>query len=260
MTQKSQSHPWLEKFACSRRQALELLRAAASSFFDFLSAMATLLYRDLFLLCFPSLYAPSYTRLQKFRDAYSIQLGRSDFDEFGPKWYHFSKGLTTQYKNMNILSGLLLSAAVGLLQVFNVSDNWPTNTVGIVTLINALISLLFGIVYQIHLSSLTSERHGVIWLESTAKVASPAWIGALLSIPAAWLMWSIGSLLTLILVYVWIEPAQEGTGSAGIMPLPARLLITSVFCFGLAHLVVAAIIIIRLNIACRSMAKNEEKV
>ncbi|KAI0941730.1 hypothetical protein AcW1_003537 [Taiwanofungus camphoratus] len=177
---------------------------------------------------------------------------------FEVEWTTYVRGLLKEWKLMNASCCLMLSTVVGLLQFCDNGDSEVTNAIGIISLVNVLISLAFNTLYHNTMSSLRSAQRGRLWLQGATDVAEPVWrnVPILLVVPLVWLIWSIAPLIVFVLSCVWAGPISSGSNSPLAVQdpsseLPARggtnypvptlgacISITCMLIIGLMHLVV----------------------
>ncbi|KZT39646.1 hypothetical protein SISSUDRAFT_1045336 [Sistotremastrum suecicum HHB10207 ss-3] len=160
---------------------------------------------------------------------------------FRTSWEDLIDSLTKEWKTLNIVSALFLTAILTLFQIPEAANDAVTRTAGLMALMCALWSLVFGCIYILRFGTMRSMYKACRWAEemqnSDAFVFWNVWV--LLSTPAAWLAWSLISFCVAMLSYVWsagdtgtVDPADVKllTPRQAIGP---RTFITAVFTLGL---------------------------
>ncbi|TFK67811.1 hypothetical protein BDN72DRAFT_74695 [Pluteus cervinus] len=172
------------------------------------------LYR-LLLLNLPEVYYYRVLRVYEESQPLDPDLSiRTSYSEpevsFSEAWRGFVKALMKEWKTLNLVSALLLSAIFSMFQLPSISADPLTQSVALLSLICALISLLCGCLYIVRFGSMRRRVEAQAWFKEMTKV-NPfifwnGWI--LLSIPAVWLSWSIILFILSILCFLW-RPRKE---------------------------------------------------
>jgi len=105
---------------------------------------------------------------------------------------------------------LLLSAILTVFQIQDASDDPLTRTAALCSLISALMSLSYGIMYIIRFGSMRSMYHASRWAEEAQKTETAIFwnVWVLLALPGIWLAWSMLAFLVAIMSYVWRTGAR----------------------------------------------------
>ncbi|KAG2013131.1 GTP cyclohydrolase II [Coprinopsis cinerea AmutBmut pab1-1] len=122
-------------------------------------------------------------------------------------WQHFIDTLIKEWKTLNIISVLLLSAILSLLQIDSANDDPLVHYAALYSLICALVSLVLGCMYIVRFNTMRKPHKAIAWAEETQKelqevgILWNVWI--LLALPGVWLIWSLIFYVMCIIVYVW---------------------------------------------------------
>ena len=118
-----------------------------------------------------------------------------------------------------------------------------TRTAGLISLICALMSLIYGCMYIIRFSTMRTMYKASRWAEEARRTNTILWwnVWVLLAMPAVWLAWSMILFVVAILSYVWRtgasndpDPRPPLSPRAAVGP---RIAVTGVFAVGLVYLV-----------------------
>ncbi|RDB30581.1 hypothetical protein Hypma_005923 [Hypsizygus marmoreus] len=120
-------------------------------------------------------------------------------------WDAFIDSLVREWKTLNIVSVLLLSAILTILQIESAAADPITRNAAIFSLLCALMSLLYGCIYIIRFSSMKRIYKAAEWAQEAQKTKTFIWwnVWVLLAMPAAWLAWSLILYITCIMAFVW---------------------------------------------------------
>ncbi|OBZ69520.1 hypothetical protein A0H81_10494 [Grifola frondosa] len=223
------------------------------------SMMFWIYYHVLLLHFIPSVYhwlaAPLYDESQNETLLSSV---------IEDRWLGISRKLVKQWKMLLFLCGAVLSATVALLQISDIAEHILTNTLAMICIVCALTSLVMGL---IHLFTIHNVRSGLLWVQGAVQMGWPN-VAALLAAPAAWLVWSIFTLLALVLSYVWSTPEPSNGTNGNMLAFPPnnvtqvvdshnngatvaiiveRLTVTGVISIGMAHVVIVALSLVKLS-------------
>ncbi|KAG8729866.1 hypothetical protein FRC11_007862 [Ceratobasidium sp. 423] len=156
---------------------------------------------------------------------------------FKQSWDEFMDSLQKEWKTLNVVSALLLSAILTMFQVEG-SDQPVMRTAALIALICALWSLAFGCIYILRFSTMRSMHKASRWAEEAQKHATGIWwnVWVFLSLPSVFLAWSVISFCVAIMAFSWtsgsVTPPSPISDKAAIGP---RLGITAVFLLGLVY-------------------------
>ncbi|KLO13838.1 hypothetical protein SCHPADRAFT_827372 [Schizopora paradoxa] len=158
---------------------------------------------------------------------------------FKHNWENFIDQVIKEWKTLNIVSALLLSAIMTMFQVNDASVQAVTRPASLISLICAVWSLIYGGVYILRFGTMRSMYKATRWaLEAQRSEIYILWnVWVLLALPAVWLAWSMIAFFTAIMSYVWTS------GSASDNPQPPssrvetipRVIITALFIVGLVY-------------------------
>ncbi|KAF8972432.1 hypothetical protein BDZ97DRAFT_832381 [Flammula alnicola] len=115
------------------------------------------------------------------------------YERLKSTWESFIDSLMREWKTFNIISVLLLSAILTILQIQSAAADPVTRYAAIFSLICALVSLLFGCMYIIRFGSMRKTYKAAEWALEAKKTKTVIWwnVWVLLAMPAIWLTWSI---------------------------------------------------------------------
>ncbi|KAH7921983.1 hypothetical protein BV22DRAFT_1131814 [Leucogyrophana mollusca] len=160
---------------------------------------------------------------------------------FKHSWEAFIDSLLREWKTLNLVSALLLSAILSMFQNNQMANDPVTRTAALLSLTSALMSLSYGCVYIVRFGTMRSMYKATRWAEEARKTTTfilwNVWV--LLAMPAVWLAWSMIFFIVAILSFVWrtgstLDPANPS-------PLPPnaavgpRIAVTSLFLLGLLY-------------------------
>ncbi|KAJ6467501.1 hypothetical protein C8R47DRAFT_813192 [Mycena vitilis] len=137
---------------------------------------------------------------------------------FRHSWEGFIDSLLREWKTQNVVSALMLSAILTMLQIDAAASDPLARTTAILSLISALMSLLFGSMYIIRFGTMRKMYKAASWAEEAQKgTTSILWnVWILLAIPAVWLAWSIILFVTCIMAFTWRTGATEDPVNAAL--------------------------------------------
>ncbi|KAJ7133440.1 hypothetical protein C8R44DRAFT_611067, partial [Mycena epipterygia] len=156
-------------------------------------------------------------------------------------WEGFIDSLMREWKTLNIISVLLLSAILTMLQI-DAASHPLTRTTALFSLVCALMSLLYGCVYIIRFGTMRKIHKANGFANAASKNTTSIWwnIWVLLAMPAIWLSWSIIMFLTSILSFIWLSGSVEDSINVVVSSRAAlgpRVGLTFVFSLGLIYFV-----------------------
>ncbi|KAF7289057.1 hypothetical protein HMN09_01353900 [Mycena chlorophos] len=162
---------------------------------------------------------------------------------FKASWNNFVDSLLHEWKTLNLISALLLSAILTLLQI-EAASHPIIHTTALFSLICALMSLLYGCIYIIRFSIMrTMHMAGSFLLLLDARSGNVGcwWnLWVLLAMPAIWLSWSIITFLASIMSFIWLSGSSLDGKEFVLSPrvaLGTRIGLTLVFALGLVYFV-----------------------
>ncbi|KAJ7613891.1 hypothetical protein DFH06DRAFT_1307742 [Mycena polygramma] len=154
---------------------------------------------------------------------------------FRHSWEGFIDSLLREWKTQNVVSALMLSsvsdfvspllssdqmsrAILTMLQIDAAASDPIARTTAILSLISALMSLLFGSMYIIRFGTMRKMYKAASWAEEAQKgTTSILWnVWILLAIPAVWLAWSIILFVACIMAFTWRTGATEDPVNAAL--------------------------------------------
>ncbi|KIM21075.1 hypothetical protein M408DRAFT_81007 [Serendipita vermifera MAFF 305830] len=84
---------------------------------------------------------------------------------FQTEWENFIDSMIKEWKTLNVVSALLLSALLTVFQIQDAQYVPVTRTAALLSLICAFMSLMFGGMYIIRFSTMRTMRKAVRWIE-----------------------------------------------------------------------------------------------
>ncbi|KAG6836331.1 hypothetical protein H0H93_009081 [Arthromyces matolae] len=163
-------------------------------------------------------------------------------------WEAFIDSLLREWKVFNIVSVLLLSAILTILQIDSAGSDPVARNCALVSLICALMSLLYGCIYIIRFSSMRKTHKAVEWAKTNSQMAQETktfiwWnVWVLLALPAVWLAWSIMFYIACIMAFVWRSGANGLESVLVLTPhaeLSIRIAISTVLGVGALYFLLA---------------------
>ncbi|KAL1746967.1 hypothetical protein HDZ31DRAFT_32949, partial [Schizophyllum fasciatum] len=164
---------------------------------------------------------------------------------FRESWESFVDSLIREWKTQNIISALLLSALLTMLQIDVAASDVVTRTACVLALIAALMSLLYGCLYIIRFGTMKRMHKASAWADEAQKrreaILWNVWV--LLAMPVVWLAWSIILFIVSIMSYVWrtnsvSDPEDRTTSKSA--ALGTRIAITCLLGLGVIYLAAMA--------------------
>ncbi|KAJ7113307.1 hypothetical protein C8R43DRAFT_131440 [Mycena crocata] len=155
---------------------------------------------------------------------------------FRHSWEGFIDSLLCEWKTQNVVSALMLSAILTMLQIDAAAADPIARTTVLLSLIRALMSLLFGSMYIIRFGTMHKMYKAASWeaQKGTTSILWNVWI--LLAIPAVWMAWSIILFVTCIMAF---------TGRTGALADPVDTALSNHTARGL-HIGVSAVLVVAL--------------
>ncbi|KAJ2932784.1 hypothetical protein H1R20_g4311, partial [Candolleomyces eurysporus] len=186
----------------------------------------------------------------------------SSFIHLRNSWESFIDSLMREWKTLNIITVLLLSAILTILQIDAAAADPISRYSALLSLVCAFMSLLYGCIYIIRFGSMRKTHKAAEWAnESEKSSTSIFWnVWVMLAMPAVWLGWYVILELRLrhipitnpavnrsmiffiicVMAFVW----QTGTGTDAEAPtqtasqiLAPRIVISAVLGLGFLYLI-----------------------
>ncbi|RXW21560.1 hypothetical protein EST38_g4299 [Candolleomyces aberdarensis] len=157
-------------------------------------------------------------------------------------WQSFIDSLMREWKTLNIITVLLLSAILTILQIDAAAADPVSRYSALLSLVCAFMSLLYGCIYIIRFGSMRKTHKAAEWAnESEKSSTSIFWnVWVMLAMPAVWLGWSMIFFIVCVMAFVW----QTGTGTDAEAPtqtaseiLAPRIVISAVLGLGFLYLI-----------------------
>ncbi|KAK7031649.1 hypothetical protein R3P38DRAFT_2522284 [Favolaschia claudopus] len=160
---------------------------------------------------------------------------------FRSSWESFIDALLREWKTFNIISVLLMSAILTMLQIEQASHP-VIRTSALFSLICALMSLLFGCMFIIRFETMRKMHKASSFANEAQKQSANVWwnIWVLLAMPAVWLAWSIIMFLACIMSFIWLTGSSRDSVDVTLSAraaLGSRIALTLVFALGVIYFV-----------------------
>ncbi|KAF7309426.1 hypothetical protein MIND_00313400 [Mycena indigotica] len=128
---------------------------------------------------------------------------------FKSSWDSFIDSLMREWKTLNVISVLLMSAILTLLQI-DAASHPITRTTALFSLICSLMSLLYGCIYIIRFGSMRKIHKAVSFGNDAQQNVGFLWnVWIMLAMPAIWLAWSIITFFASIMSFVWLTGSSH---------------------------------------------------
>ncbi|KAJ7725425.1 hypothetical protein DFH07DRAFT_252722 [Mycena maculata] len=143
---------------------------------------------------------------------------------FRHSWEGFIDALLREWKTQNVVSALMLSAILTMLQIDAAAADPIARTTALLSLISALMSLLFGSMYIVRFGTMRKMYKAATWADEAQRgrtsILWNVWI--MLAIPAVWLAWSIILFVTCIMAFTWRTGAADSSAASALSDNAAR--------------------------------------
>ncbi|KAG6877815.1 hypothetical protein C0993_003599 [Termitomyces sp. T159_Od127] len=162
---------------------------------------------------------------------------------FKNSWEVFVDSLIREWKTLNVVSALLLSAILTMFQIQSAADDPITRNAAFLSLICALMSLSYGCMYIVRFGTMRSMFRAAKWAEEARKTKTVIWwnVWVLLAMPAVWMSWAMVLFIASILSFVWrtgsVSDPDDRPPLSEHEALGARLAVTGVFALGMIYFV-----------------------
>ncbi|KAI0246780.1 hypothetical protein BJV78DRAFT_1286112 [Lactifluus subvellereus] len=158
---------------------------------------------------------------------------------FKRSWESFVDSLVREWKTLNVLSALLLTAILTLFQIQDAANDPLTRTASLCSLISALMSLSYGIMYIVRFGNMRSMYRASRWAEEAQKTETAIFwnVWVLLALPGIWLAWSVLAFVIAIMSFVW-RTGANGDKTSSLPPrqeLGPRIGLTCQLVLGLVY-------------------------
>ncbi|KAF8955229.1 hypothetical protein BDZ97DRAFT_1674456 [Flammula alnicola] len=160
-------------------------------------------------------------------------------------WQAFIDSLLREWKTLNIISVLLLSAILTILQIESAASDPLTRYSALLSMLCALTSLLYGCIHIIRFGTMRKTYKGAEWAQEAQQSRTGIFwnIWVLLAMPATWLAWSMTLYIITIMAFVWRTspfPSSSSSTLSSAQILVPRIVITLVLSLGLVYFVLIA--------------------
>ncbi|KAK7007457.1 hypothetical protein R3P38DRAFT_3212617 [Favolaschia claudopus] len=145
-------------------------------------------------------------------------------------WENFIDSLLREWKQLNIISVLLMSAILTMLQI-DAASHPITRTSALFSLLCALMSLLYGCLFIIRFGTMRTLRKISSFANEARRQYATVWWNTwvLLAMPA---VWSIIAFLTCIMSFIWLSGSSQDVVDVTLSPrvaLGSRIGLTAVY-------------------------------
>ncbi|KDR85876.1 hypothetical protein GALMADRAFT_52958, partial [Galerina marginata CBS 339.88] len=166
-------------------------------------------------------------------------------------WQAFIDSLLKEWKTLNIISVLLLTAILTILQIQSAASDPVTRFSALLSMMCALMSLLYGCIYIIRFGTMRKTYKGAEWAQEAQKTRTGIFwnVWVLLAMPATWLAWSMTLFVVTIMAFVWrtspFPSSQSSTANPSMLSnsvqlLVPRIIISVVLSLGVVYFVLIA--------------------
>ncbi|KAF8805054.1 hypothetical protein BYT27DRAFT_7193587 [Phlegmacium glaucopus] len=167
------------------------------------------------------------------------------YDNLSSSWGAFIDSLIKEWKTLNIISVLLLSAILTILQIQSAANDPVTRYTALLSMICALMSLLYGCIYIIRFGTMRSTCKAAEFAHEAQKTTTGIFwnVWVLLAMPAIWLAWSMIFFVVAIMAFVWRTGTIDDVNQTPITShdaLAPRIILTIVLSLGLVYLILIA--------------------
>ncbi|KAL1718526.1 hypothetical protein EV715DRAFT_200979 [Schizophyllum commune] len=186
---------------------------------------------------------PAIERLLPLPDEWTPPNVSPALARFKNNWEGFIDSLIREWKTLNLVSALLLSAILTMFQIPDAATDPVTRNAALLSLICALMSLSYGCIYIVRFGTMRSMYRASRWAEEARRTKTAIlWnVWVLLAMPAVWLSWSMVMFITTILSFVWRTGAVNDPEERDPLPihiaLVPRIIITAVFGLGMVYFI-----------------------
>ncbi|KAL1679233.1 hypothetical protein EV122DRAFT_289766 [Schizophyllum commune] len=186
---------------------------------------------------------PAIERLLPLPDEWTPPNVSPALARFKNNWEGFIDSLIREWKTLNLVSALLLSAILTMFQIPDAATDPVTRNAALLSLICALMSLSYGCIYIVRFGTMRSMYRASRWAEEARRTKTAIlWnVWVLLAMPAVWLSWSMVMFITTILSFVWRTGAVNDPEERDALPihiaLVPRVIITAVFGLGMVYFI-----------------------
>ncbi|KAI5988686.1 hypothetical protein F5J12DRAFT_728082 [Pisolithus orientalis] len=149
---------------------------------------------------------------------------------FKNSWESFIDSLLREWKTLNLVSALLLSATLSMFTNQEIACNPAIRSMALLSLTFALMSLSYGCIYIVQFSTMKSMYKATRWAQevqgTSTNILWNVWI--MLALPGVWLAWSMILFIASILVFVWRSGSTTDPSTPSSLP-PTEAYTTKTF-------------------------------
>ncbi|KAI6103112.1 hypothetical protein EDD16DRAFT_1644336 [Pisolithus croceorrhizus] len=160
---------------------------------------------------------------------------------FKISWESFIDSLLREWKTLNIVSALLLSAILSMFQNQEMAYDPLVRMTALLSLTCALWSLVYGCIYIVQSAMVKSMYKATRWTQEIQKTATfTLWnVQIMLALPGVWLAWSMIFFIASILAFVWRSGSKKNPSTPSPLGPDAeigpRVFISVLFILGIAY-------------------------
>ncbi|KAF9044122.1 hypothetical protein BJ165DRAFT_181601 [Panaeolus papilionaceus] len=178
--------------------------------------------------------------------AYEPPVVSEPYQNLDKTWTNFIDSLLKEWKTLNIISVLLLTAILTILQLDGAGTDPLTRFAALISMICALMSLLFGCMYIIRFGTMRKTYKAAEWASEAKRTRTGIFwnVWVMLAMPATWLAWSMVSYIVCVMSFVWRTGTLSDTNrepfsdEAALVP---RIVVTVVLSLGLIYFFLIAL-------------------
>ncbi|KAF4610747.1 hypothetical protein D9613_006571 [Agrocybe pediades] len=182
------------------------------------------------------------TYVQSRADLITIDLDETppQYERLKSTWGSFIDSLLREWETFNIISALLLSAILTILQIEGAANDPVTRYTALISMICALMSLLYGCMYIVRFGNMRKTYKAAEWALEAQRTNSVIWwnVWVLLAMPSIWLTWAIISYIACIMSFIWLTTPQGDVPAIALSPtaiFAVRVCITGVLGLGVLY-------------------------
>ncbi|PPR01619.1 hypothetical protein CVT24_005846 [Panaeolus cyanescens] len=172
---------------------------------------------------------------------YELSPAGRAYQDVSDVWMKLVDSLIKEWETLNIISALLLTAILTVLQLDGAATDPIIRFSALVSMTCALVSLLFGCIYIIRFGTMRKVYKAAELAAEAQKVRIGIWwnVWVMLGMPAIWLGWSILSYLVCIMTFVWRTGAATDSDhqpSSDHRILAPRIVVSVILALGIIYL------------------------
>ncbi|KIM38640.1 hypothetical protein M413DRAFT_29891 [Hebeloma cylindrosporum] len=176
-------------------------------------------------------------------DAWKLEPVESvQYSKLQNTWQTFIDSLMREWKTLNIIAVLLLSAILSLFQIQSAANDPLTRYSALLSMICALMSLIYGCIYIIRFETMRKAYKAAEWAQEAQRSGTGIFwnVWVLLAMPATWLAWSMMLYIVCIMSFVWRTGTTADADRGPMTPNDAfsfRVVVSAVLSLGFLYFV-----------------------